>query len=171
MRVFFYDELLEVENLIGQAIARLIKNDSLLIRSEKKIAGMEKFVEICVNHRLALYLEECLTEKGICCIVDVVYDTNNEKNTNACEYESPTIIVSTQERECDEARRNYLAVEAKKGDEFFQSARGVQCFLKGERAYQFGAKIAYGSPRTRENFLLFYRADGGEIKTKYSRAS
>ena len=80
---------------------------------------------------------------------------HNTKNAvTACDDESPIIIVSTKEHERDTAWRNYLAVEAKKDDGFFQSVRGVQCFLPGEHPYQFGARIAYGLPQAPGNFLL-----------------
>lgn len=160
-------------NSIAAAFAKLKQKDGCLFEipieanSEYKL---RKLHEVCINHKLANYLEEFFFEAaGLNSdhfFVDIEF---NREGTNYKELEyndesgrvRPDIIIHN--RKSGDDKKNILVVECKKapvGDQDLnKDISKLKAFLVNEKyLYDFGLQVTYSS--TNVSGQLYYKQDG-----------
>jgi len=127
----------EYEECIFEALRWLIQFDRELIETQPK--------EECINHRLAQYLENVLSQRNLLndCRVDIEYNKykEDEKKTSDGRNIRPDIIA--HERRSGN-RNNLIVIEAKKGYDV-KTDRDKVTDLVNSKDYQYsvGAVISY----------------------------
>ena len=132
----------------------------------------KKLHEVCINHKLANYLEEfilpILEYKNMKYFVDIEFNregmNNKEIEINAKEeLVRPDIIIHN--RSSGDEKDNFLVAECKKSNvqkkEKSDDVKKLKAFIKDSRyKYQYGLQIIYGNDKIKAT--LFY-CDQGEI--------
>ncbi len=132
-----------------------------------------KLHEVCINHKLANYLEEfilpILEYKNIKYFVDIEFNREgvNKKEIKINGIEKvvrPDIIVHN--RKTRDEKDNFLVAECKKSnvdkDEKGDDVKKLKAFIEDDRyKYQYGLQIIYGNDKIKAT--LFY-CDQGEIR-------
>ena len=115
------DEINAVKDLIIESLRRVMQFDMNLFENPMgRTREDQKLYEVCINHRLAVYIECHLKSCGYEYYVDIEYNKNNYRpkklmiNGNEEEVR-PDIIVHTRIENHDNLDKNYLIIELKKG--------------------------------------------------------
>jgi hypothetical protein len=140
------------QKCIFRALTMLIRYDNDLIENQPK--------EECINHRLALFLERELHQRGLLegCCVDMEYDKyrDDQKKIFNNRFIRPDIIV--HERRSGN-RNNLIAIEAKKRYGSKEDREKVRHLVKSEDfQYLVGAVISY-LPGKQYTKIKFCRQD------------
>lgn len=132
-----------------------------------------KLHEVCINHKLANYLEEfilpILEYKNIRYFVDIEFNREgvNKKEikiNGIGEVVRPDIIVHN--RKTGDEKHNFLVAECKKSsankDEKGDDVKKLKAFIRDDRyKYRYGLQIIYGNDKIKAT--LFY-CDQGEMR-------
>jgi hypothetical protein len=127
----------EYQECIVQAIKQLVQSDGVLIETQPK--------EECINHRLALYLEQVLRKKNLLdgCCVDIEYDkyqADKKKMANG-QHIRPDIIVHERK---SANKNNLIVIEAKKGNSSEHDKSKVTYLVDNSNyRYSVGALVSY----------------------------
>ena len=140
----------ECLKLIIDAIKSLIKNDENLIERKLK--------EECINHRLALYLEQ-LINNSLNLSVDLEYDKNLENSKVICSKLNskikirPDILIHQRNSNAN----NLIAIECKKG--YLNKHDFHKLIELGKSPYKYTLPIGI-SYQPEKNYLLLYYFEG-----------
>jgi len=132
-----------------------------------------KLHEVCINHKLANYLEEFILPilecKNMKYFVDIEFNREgvNEKKIKINGIEKvvrPDIIVHN--RKTRDEKDNFLVAECKKSniekDEKSDDVKKLKAFIKNSSyKYQYGLQVIYGNDKIKAT--LFY-CDQGEMR-------
>ena len=167
------------EILLG-AVAQLLKNDSDLIVLDMDSQIYEsipdkkdlerKLHEVCINHRLAVYLELIIQSMDLNnYYVDIEYNRyyKNEKSVEMLNGVSkvcrPDIIIHKRMNKSD--NQHLLVVEAKKDVESEADIDKIKAFMNDKRyMYQYGARIIY--KKFKNCIIDFFYIEGETIKNE-----
>lgn len=154
-------EKAKIENIIKNAVIDLKKNDIAIIELDEEstvlesIAGKKelerKLHEVCINHRLAVYIEKYVREVDSSYFVDIEYNRyyKNEKYVDTTYHQGnvrPDIVVHKRVT-CDE-NQHLLVVEAKKEILNSIDESKIKALMKDPKYnYKYGARIKYGNIR------------------------
>ncbi len=162
-----------VEKAIRHAFIKLIERDGALFKCAiEEHAGYDsrKLHEVCINHKLAIYLEEylspALTNGGELFFADIEFNREGADFKNL-QYDGqerrvrPDIIIHN--RKTGYQKRNFLVVECKKDtatdEERAEDVRKIRAFLTDPRyEYMFGLQAIYSSDGV--SGCLFFKANG-----------
>lgn len=169
----------KIERILKKSIRDLKINDSDLISIDEdsvvieyipeKIKHERKLHEVCINHRLAVYLERHLSEEAennYC--VDIEYNRyyKNQKAVKTADFDfnvRPDIIVHKRMERT--APQHLLVIEAKKDQVDQNDERKIRALMKDERyQYLYGARIVYRDYKRIK--IDFYYKIKDEIKNK-----
>lgn len=132
-------KLQEYQEYIIEALKSLIKFDEELIENQPK--------EECINHRLALYLEEILRKKELSkeqkVNVDVEYDKYKEDKKKSSDGKNirPDIIVHKRK---SGNKNNLIVIEAKKKYIDKKDKTKIRDLVNNEKfKYSLGVGVAY----------------------------
>ncbi|MCK9554967.1 hypothetical protein M0R36_04015 [bacterium] len=169
-------QIKEAKQIILNSFDLLMLNDSDLIKLPKEAEIEEydkhrkklerKLHEVCINHRLALYLEKEITKvyKNVY-KVDIEYNRyyRNQKYLRKANGEEeivrPDILIHSRATEVQGAQ-HYLVIEAKKDEDSEEDKDIVIRFLEDDRyKYQFGATIIYKELKNRVIRLYYLKKD------------
>lgn len=139
----------ELQQSVLNALKQLVKNDSDLIETQPK--------EECINHKLAIYLERSLQEKGLLDGIDVDIEYNkykdDEKESSNGRNIRPDILV--HERRSGN-RNNLIVIEAKKNyNNKSDTYKVIDLMDSVNFKYQVGALISY-LPKGKYMKIKFY---------------
>ena len=152
-------DMTEMKEVLLEAVRQLLENDKDLIildmdsRVYESIPDKKelerKLHEVCINHRLAVYLERILQSKNINnYFVDIEYNRyyKNEKSVKFLNGLSrvcrPDIIIHKRMHKSDD--QHLLVVEAKKDMKSNVDIDKIKGFMMDENyKYQYGARIIY----------------------------
>ena len=169
-----------MKEILLEAVGQLLKNDSDLIIldmdsqiyesiSDKKDLE-RKLHEVCINHRLAVYLELIIQSMDLDnYYVDIEYNRyyKNEKSVEMLNGVSkvcrPDIIIHKRMHKSDD--QHLLVVEAKKDVESEADIDKIKAFMTDKRyMYQYGARIIY---KEFKNCIIdFFYIEGETIKNE-----
>ena len=169
----------KIEKILKKSIRDLEINDSDLISIDEdsivieyipeKIKYERKLHEVCINHRLAVYLDRHLREEaGNHYCVDIEYNRyyKNQKAVKTADFDSnvrPDIIV--HKRMDRTAPQHLLVIEAKKDRVDQYDEKKIRALMKDERyQYLYGARIVYKDCKKIK--IDFYYKIKDEIKNK-----
>jgi hypothetical protein len=147
-----------MKEILLEAVSQLMENDKYLIILDMDSQVIEsipdkknlerKLHEVCINHRLALYLERKLQSLDIKdYFVDIEYNRyyRNEKwvhvdgKLQVCR---PDIIIHKRMHKSND--QHLLVVEAKKDSDFIKDINKIRAFMSDTNyKYQYGARIIY----------------------------
>ena len=177
MREPSQEQLDTLKALLRSAFAKLQQHDSDIYSSTTNEADVSysdiykivdrKLHEVTINHRLAHYLENSLTEFSLFgYLVDIEYNRfyQNEKllrTTEGIKVVRPDIIIHSR-RNFEHDIQHYLVIEAKKDKPSNNDIEKVKSLLNDERYnYMFGATVSYANP---EGIVcVIYYAIGAQI--------
>jgi len=140
----------ETENLIIDALRKLICEDGHLIKKELK--------EECINHRLAVYLEEGVKNRNFDreLKIDIEYNKNIDapkENSNGKKMR-PDIVIHKRGNNTP----NMLAIEAKKDYTSKHDKHKIhELLVNDEYAYSYGCLISYFPKRDYLKYILIER--------------
>ena len=137
----------EAEILLKCALKKLISKDLYLIQKNLK--------EECINHRLAVYLEEGIKNSNLDFRIDVEYDKSIDEKKKEClngKPMRPDIII--HERGHNE--KNILAIEAKKGYIEKHDREKIKDLLDCYE-YDYGCLISYFPERDYLKYIFLKR--------------
>jgi len=163
------DEIACVKHLIKSSLLILRDKDIELIKSEVRFSNNDteqKLHEVCINHRLAVYIEKNLNDENY--FVDIEYNKNNYApkilQTDNCQKEvRPDIIVHTRTKDTN-YHKSYLIIESKKDKDSEKDEEKIKAFIKStDYSYKFGCKIIYGDLYSKCKIKVFYSLDGKKI--------
>lgn len=154
-------EVEDVKKLLEYAFKKLQENDLELIKLSNDCIAPKttyyakrkyerKLHEVCINHRLAVYIEEYICnnfddkkkyfidiEYNRCGVNPKMVQINNEAKILR-----PDIIVHTR---MNQNQKHYLVVEAKKDTNSKRDKEKIKAFINDDNyKYQFGCTIIYG---------------------------
>ncbi len=170
----------ELREAIVASFSKLIENDGYLFDcpiEEYFEYDSRKLHEVCINHRLAVYLEEfilpLLNGDDEQYFVDIEFNREgiNKKNLKVGDEKTvrPDIIIHN--RKSGEEKKNFLIVECKKSGasngDIEDDRNRVKAFLENERyKYSYGLQVIY--TRQLIDGTLFYKSDEAieEIKIR-----
>jgi hypothetical protein len=158
---------------IEQAYSKLISIDGILFDNpieENMPYDSRKLHEVCINHKLAIYLDEfilpLLNDRYDSYFTDIEFNREgvNAKNVNINNSETlcrPDIIIHN--RISGNRKNNFLIVECKKSEssraEINADEKKIIGFLNDDRyLYEYGLQTIYHS--TLINGFLFYKNEG-----------
>ena len=114
------EEITFAENLIIKSMEKLRQFDKYLFGNQiGRVKKDQKLYEVCINHRLAVYIEYYLKCHEREYFVDIEYNKNNYLpktliiNGNK-EKVRPDIIIHTRIENNNHLDRNYMIIEIKK---------------------------------------------------------
>ncbi|MEG2798524.1 MAG: hypothetical protein RR925_01445 [Erysipelotrichaceae bacterium] len=151
------EEINNMKELLSKSLVLLNKNDKDLIELQEDIveysSELEKFErklhEVCINHRLACYIELLLPQYFTGDYkVDIEYNRyyKNKKHLtidNEIAIVRPDIIVHTRAKQLS-LPQHLLIIEAKKNITSTDDAKVVKSFIQDNHyQYVFGATIRY----------------------------
>jgi len=130
-----------------------------------------KLHEVCINHKLANYLEEfvipVLREYNEEFFVDIEFNREGGnkkelKNDGRVRLVRPDIIIHN--RKAGSQKNNFLVVECKKSDtrreELKADIKKLEAFIRnGKYSYEFGLQVKYGEGKI-EGLLLYSTQEG-----------
>jgi hypothetical protein len=170
-------QIATVKLILATSIGELITNDDDIFNIDipipRRLPLIERLLdrelhEICINHRLAYYLENNLQDQELGFYnVDLEYNRyyGNQKilNTGATQVPvRPDIIVHTRMNDQVE-QQHYLVVEAKKAEITPYDIVKVRAFISDDNYnYLFGLTISYCSSETHVLANLYF-FNGTEI--------
>lgn len=152
-------EKIVMKEILLEAVGQLLKNDSDLIILDmdsqvyesipKRKVLERKLHEVCINHRLAVYLERVVQSMDLNnYYVDIEYNRyyKNEKSVEMLnggpEVCRPDIIIHKRMHKSND--QHLLVVEAKKDLESDADIDKIKAFMNDKRyMYQYGARIIY----------------------------
>lgn len=150
---------IRMKEILLEAVGQLLENDKDLIMLEsdsmvcESIQGKKemerKLHEVCINHRLGVYLERILQSKDIYnYFVDIEYNRyyKNEKFVKTLDGAigvfRPDIIIHRRMDRSDD--QHLMIIEAKKELASEADIKKIKAFMTDERyRYQYGARIIY----------------------------
>lgn len=144
-----------IENsLIIPALEKLIEKDIKLINLEPW--------EECINHRLAVYLEQILRTLDVFSYhVDMEYDKRLDGEKDICvDGEKINIRPDILIHERGEMDNNLLVIEAKKGYPLKHDLDKIRGLMDADYHYDFGCTISYLPDADRIEYVLYYKSDG-----------
>ena len=156
-------DLEKIERILDESFENLIKKDHDLIRGHNRHGGHVH--EVCIRHRLAVYIENCIQRDEMLrqYNVDIEYNKNYyDSKTLSFDNEEvsvrPDILVHRRMKKDESIPQHYLVVEAKKnrGIDYYDKKK-VVAFLKDQKyEYQFGLTVQFGcfNPITAQLFYL-----------------
>lgn len=148
-----------MKGILFEAVRQLLKNDKDLIMQDKEsmvyesIPGKKdlerKLHEVCINHRLAVYLERIIQSMNLDgYFIDIEYNRyyRNEKYVEklngVSEVCRPDIIIHRRMNKLDD--QHLLIIEAKKDLESEVDVEKILAFMNDKKyRYQYGARIIY----------------------------
>jgi hypothetical protein len=163
---------------VSKAFSTLKKDDGDLFDCaiEEGSEYSRKLHEVCINHRLAIYLEKeippIINGADREYFVDLEFNREgiNVKKIRECNGEEilvrPDIIIHN--RKSGGGKKNFLIVECKKKDgarqeEIDFDQRRIRSFIEDERyEYSFGLQVVYGKDKIKGT--LFYKSGDGIIR-------
>lgn len=149
-----------VESAIRESFRKLKENDGHLFEcpvEEHAEYDSRKLHEVCINHKLAIYLDESirpeLSDEADIFFTDIEFNREGIDFKNL-QYEDqdkrvrPDIIVHN--RKSGDQKRNFLVVECKKASALVekkdQDIRKIEALLTDQRyEYQFGLQTIYSN--------------------------
>lgn len=144
-----------IENrIIIPALEKLVEKDIKLINLQPR--------EECINHRLAVYIEQFLSTPGVFAYhIDAEYDKrlDGEKDVYVNGEKiniRPDILV----HERNEMRNNLLVIEAKKEHPLKHDLDKIRGLMGTDYHYNFGCTISYLPGVDRIEYVLYYKSDG-----------
>lgn len=170
-RISNKDEINQITEILIAAFGDLRENDKQLIGNHgdnESYCNKQKLHEVCINHRLAIYIEKHLKCKNLNYNVDIEYNKKNysskeiEINGN-CKEVRPDIIVHIRANNKG-IQDNYLIIEAKKDKNSTYDKNKINSFMRDPSfLYKFGCKIIYGDLGESCNIKLYYSENGQKI--------
>ena len=150
----------KVENAIRESFRKLKGCDGDLFEcpiEEHAEYDSRKLHEVCINHKLAIYLGEYLLPE--LAVENEIFYTDIEFNREGIDFKSlqydgqekrvrPDIIVHN--RKSGDQKKNFMIVECKKdsapADKKDEDVRKIEAFLTDKRyEYQFGLQTVYSN--------------------------
>jgi len=163
---------------IKKAFDKLRSTDGCLFKcpiEENYNHNARKLHEICINHKLANYLEEfvcpLLQRKSKKFFVDIEFNREGKRKKRNDNYKlvRPDIIIHNRKSDCD--KYNVLVVECKKHDRNTKNSienedvEKIKAFMTEKKyGYEFGLYVEYGDKEIRG--LLFYHGKNGNIESE-----
>jgi len=144
----------ELKRFITKSIKQLISRDKLLFQiptGEEQTLSSRKLHEVCINHRLAIYMENNLEDVNKADYsVDIEYNRNFELVKRARRNEDedeiivrPNILIHKRANQ-DILTANYLVVEAKKGEPSLADKDKIERLMMDTRfKFKYGLTISY----------------------------
>lgn len=169
-----------VKDLIKKSLLDLREKDINLIeytlnnthKDASNNSEERKLHETCINHRLAVYIEDYLKEKKLGYFVDIEYNKYRyipkEVMMNGSKKRvRPDIIVHTRVKKIKELDANYLIIETKKDKDSRKDEIKIKAFMKDSRyCYRFGCKIKYGDLGNTCDVKIYYSKDGNNFEVE-----
>ncbi len=166
----------KMKMILLSAIRKLVDNDKNLVILDEESEVIEsidgkrelerKLHEVCINHKLAIYLEEELRHQEVeGFYVDIEYNRyyRNEKwvivngEEKICR---PDIIIHKRTEKAKD--QHLLVIEAKKNENSNDDRMKIRGFMLDERyQYKYGARINYRKLNNRE--VEFFVHKSGEV--------
>ena len=153
---------------IKTAFQDLLLNDGCLFESEQGIESDQhsrKLHEVCINHKLANYLEKYVLpifkNEHDEVYVDIEFNREggNQKEWSNGGLVRPDIIIHN--RKSGESKKNILIVECKKAifnNEFTDDIDKIEAFMEDDKyLYQYGLQVIYDRDRVKGK--LFYNRE------------
>ncbi|MBN1603958.1 MAG: hypothetical protein JW915_20270 [Chitinispirillaceae bacterium] len=142
----------EIINCISEAFKLLINNDGMLFNCEVEEPGNydeRKLHEVCINHRLANYIETVL--KDLIIKFDLFVDIEfNKEGQNIKETGGRTVRpdIIVHNRKSGNEKFNLLVIECKKStakrNEISEDLRKLGSFITDPKySYKFGLQVIY----------------------------
>ena len=161
-------------NAIQSAFSLLKQNDGLLFQCPQEIAAdydQRKLHEVCINHKLAIYLEKFLFPEFNPALHPLFTDIEFNRegiNFKELEYDGqekrvrPDIIIHN--RKTGEDKKNILIVECKKDTanpvDFKTDTLKIEAFLVDPKySYDFGLQVLYSKHGVTGTF--YFKENGG----------
>jgi len=143
-----------IKKAIHSAFEELLKNDGCLFKcqtEEYPENNPRKLHEVCINHKLANYLERFILQSNTNLYVDIEFNREgiNKKSVeinDETKIVRPDIIVHN--RESDEKKYNLLVVECKKNDatkdKIEDDKEKLKKFIEDDKfQYKYGLQVLY----------------------------
>ena len=163
---------------IKSAFLKLEENDGVLFDCPEEVAAnydQRKLHEVCINHKLAIYLEEFLFQELNPELQPLFTDIEfNREGINFKELEyngqerrvRPDIIIHN--RKSGDEKRNILVVECKKDpaneDDITTDIQKIASFLTDPKYnYDFGLQVLYSKDGVTGSFFF---KDGTNVKSQ-----
>jgi len=161
----------QIRQAVSRAFCRLKRDDGYLFgcKIEKEFGyDSRKLHEVCINHRLAIYLADfilpIISGANQEYFVDIEFNREgiNKKETRLCDGKEllvrPDIIIHN--RKSGKQKGNFLVVECKKSgaprEEICCDKKKIRAFMEnGRYKYSFGLQVVYGKDEIKGT--LFYR--------------
>jgi hypothetical protein len=164
---------------IRKAISMLKEKDGCLLGcpiEDVHEDNPRKLHEVCINHKLANYLEEfimpLLSKYNGEFFVDIEFNREGGnfkelKIENRLEVVRPDIIIHNRKTECQ--KNNFLVVECKKSgakkNELDADMAKLKAFIRDDKyRYKFGLQVKYGGSKIK-GMLLYSTQEGIKRKT------
>jgi hypothetical protein len=170
MKISNERDVISLKELIKNSLLNLKNKDINLFENASNNAQERKLHEICINHRLAVYIENHLKEKNLDYCVDIEYNKNHYmpkklKVNGSNKKVRPDIIVHTRVEKINGLDKNYLIIESKKDEDSKEDEDKIKAFMKDDQYYyKFGCKIKYGNLTNDYNIKIYYSKDGNKIE-------
>jgi hypothetical protein len=161
----------QIKQAVLRAFSRLKRDDGSLFDCEiEEEFGYDsrKLHEVCINHKLAIYLEKqilpIISGADQKYFVDIEFNREgiNKKKIIVCNGEElvvrPDIIIHN--RKSGEQKKNFLIVECKKNGaklaEIDDDRKKIRAFMENDKyKYSFGLQVVYGKDEIKGT--LFYK--------------
>ena len=167
-----------IESIIKRAICDLKRNDMDIVELDEESQVFEylpdqeklerKLHEVCINHRLAVYLEKYIKKIDPSYHIDIEYNRyyKNKKHVDTKNYKGnvrPDIIV--HKRMNSEGVQHLLIIEAKKDKtDSIDEEKIIAMMEDSKYGYKYGSRIRYNSIRDIKIDLYYW--DDNEIKKR-----
>jgi len=168
----------QIEQAVLRAFSTLKRDDGPLFDCEiEEEFGYDsrKLHKVCINHRLAIYLENeilpIISRDGQRYFVDIEFNREgiNKKKIIVCNGEElvvrPDIIIHN--RKSGEQKKNFLIVECKKNGalpaEIDDDRKKIRAFMENNKyKYSFGLQVVYEKNMIKGTFFYKNGQDIGE---------
>ncbi len=183
MKIATETELKTAEFIIRYALQMMKVNDSDLLCASAENVGeavesryylgkSRRLHEICLNHRLALYIELLISISRIKFKVDIEYN-RNYNSPKIVQYRTgaalirPDILIHTRANQSPNAINNFMIIETKKDINSARDTDKIEAMMKDENyEYHVGVRIKYGSLGPDTKVVMYYSLDGINISSR-----